>query len=303
MEPARAAGCEVSKTGFHKATIGDLIELQYAYPAAPTAAPGAVDIKQTPNGAIAASPLGTRTVDTAPAGRRVIVFYFEAKTPGNDTVTLVIDGSPYTYHFQVDQPQPAAGQAPAIHVYPDELKQGDKLSDGSGRSFEIAEATRLVWVDLQPGQPFPHNTRYVLVTASGMRTEQGQWWPVLNGKALWAPVGEAAERSPLPPTPAPPAWPGGRGPRVHAAGDGPCHRRRRRSEHHESARDQGCASSHGIAQGQGPQSPRAAAAESLGLLGGSFPDAADAVFQVEKHDKDPEARRAAHDALLILWGK
>ena len=48
---------------------------------------------------------------------------------------------------------------------------------------------------------------------------------------------------------------------------------------------------------------RAAAAESLGLLGGSFPDAADAVFQVEKHDKDPEARRAAHDALLILWGK
>ena len=226
MEPARAAGCEVSKTGFHKATIGDLIELQYAYPAAPTAAPGAVDIKQTPNGAIAASPLGTRTVDTAPAGRRVIVFYFEAKTPGNDTVTLVIDGSPYTYHFQVDQPQPAAGQAPAIHVYPDELKQGDKLSDGSGRSFEIAEATRLVWVDLQPGQPFPHNTRYVLVTASGMRTEQGQWWPVLNGKALW----RRSARLPSDPRYHRPLHPrrrtGGRGPRVHAAGDGPCHRTR-----------------------------------------------------------------------------
>ena len=69
MEPARAAGCQVSKTGAHTATVGDLIELQYAYPAAPAAAPGAVNIKQTPNGAVAASPLGTRTVEADPAGR------------------------------------------------------------------------------------------------------------------------------------------------------------------------------------------------------------------------------------------
>ena len=42
-EPARANGCEISKTGCHKATVGDLIELEYTYPAAPGAVPGAVE--------------------------------------------------------------------------------------------------------------------------------------------------------------------------------------------------------------------------------------------------------------------
>ena len=96
----------------------------------------------------------------------------------------MIDGTPYTYQFQVNEPMPLAPQTAGPHVYPDELHPGDRLSDGSGRSFAITEATRLVWVDLQPGRPFPHDTRYVLVTTSGMRSEQGQWWPVLNGKAL-----------------------------------------------------------------------------------------------------------------------
>ena len=204
-QPARASFCEVSQTGFHKATVGDLIELEYTYslpppvaglsrlyqhPFLPGTVPQAVEVKQTPNGAVVASPLGTRIVDEGRPGRGTITFYFEAKKPGNDTVTLVIDGSQYTYHFQVDPPPPAAGQTPEIHVYPDELKQGDKLSDGPGRSFDISEPTRLIWVDLQPGRPFPHDTRYVLVTTSGMRSEQGQWWPVLNGKPLWAPAGQ-----------------------------------------------------------------------------------------------------------------
>ena len=66
-------------------------------------------------------------------------------------------------------------------------------------SFDISEPTRLVWVDLQPGRPFPHDTRYVLVTASGMRTEQGQWWPMVNGNAPWAPVGRGEAEAPLVP--------------------------------------------------------------------------------------------------------
>jgi hypothetical protein len=189
-EPARTAGCQISKAGPHKAALGELIELEYTYPAAPGAVPQTVEVKQTPNGAIAASPLGIRTIDAGSALPRTIVFYFEAKKPGSDTVTLVIDGTPYTYQFQVDQPQPAGETVPVMRVYPEELKKGDRLSDGPGRSFDISEPTRLIWVDLQPGRPFPHATRYNLVTATGMRTEQGQWWPVLNGRPLWVPAGQ-----------------------------------------------------------------------------------------------------------------
>ena len=194
-EPARAAGCEVSKPGPYKAAPGDLIELEYTYPAPPAAAPAAVEVKQTPNGAVAASPLGTRTVDAGPAGRRTVVFYFEAKKAGNDTVTLLIDGTPYTYHFQVSEPQPAATQAPAIRVYRDQLDIFDRLTDGSAKLIEISEPTRLVWVDLESGLPFPHNSRYVLATASGVRVEQAQWWPELNGRPIWFPswwLGNAA---------------------------------------------------------------------------------------------------------------
>ncbi len=160
-----------------------MIELEYTCPIVPGAVAEVVDVQQTSNGAIAASPLGIRTIDTGLAGSRTIAFYFEAKKAGSDTVTLVIDDRQYAYHFQVEEPE-AVEKTAALHSYPYELNKGDKLSDGPGKSFDINEPTLLIWVDLQPGRRFAHNTRYVLVTATGMRSEQGQWWPVLNSKPL-----------------------------------------------------------------------------------------------------------------------
>ena len=100
---------------------------------------------------------------------------------------------------------------------------------------------------------------------------------------------------------APPAWPGGRGPKcmppatARATAPAPAlsiTKARIKAVHH----------SYGIAQGQGPQS-RAAAAESLGVLGGNDPGVAEALEALEKNDKDLDVQRAASDALSIIWGK
>jgi hypothetical protein len=312
-ERARANFCEISKTGFHKATVGDLIELEYTYsvppampspsarpynrPFLPGTVPEAVDVKQTPNGAIVASPLGTRTVEDGRAGRRAIVFYFEAKRAGNDTVTLVVDGTPYAYHFQVDEPPPPAGQTPALRVYPDELKKGDKLSDGPGKPFDITETARLVWVDLQPDRPFPHDTRYVLVTAGGLRSEQGQWWPVVNGRPLWAPAGQDKVEA-APATPPPSSGPIYRGETVvRVAPD-------TRTNAPAPAESLKGRTVRGLIEALKDKDPRirAAAAAALGR-GESLPEVTQALWELKKREADPEVQRAIRDALDRLWGK
>jgi hypothetical protein len=71
------------------------------------------------------------------------------------------------------------------HIYPYQLDSGDKLSDGGKKKFEIKERTLLIWVDLLCGSKFPHSTEYVLISRSGTRVEQAEWWPVLNGSPLF----------------------------------------------------------------------------------------------------------------------
>jgi len=101
-DKAQLEGCHVSKPGDYEATIGDLIELEYSYPVVPTAIPKKVDYKVTLIGAVAPSPLGVRKMLTPQLiGAHTLVFFFEAKKTGEDTVTLEIDGKGYPYKFKV----------------------------------------------------------------------------------------------------------------------------------------------------------------------------------------------------------
>lgn len=72
-----------------------------------------------------------------------------------------------------------------VKVYGEKLTAADKLSDGdNGRPIRIPGEATLIWVDLQPGARFAHDTEYVLITPRGTSVSKGQWWPVLNGKAI-----------------------------------------------------------------------------------------------------------------------
>ncbi|MBL8794532.1 MAG: hypothetical protein JNM56_11555 [Planctomycetia bacterium] len=101
-DKAQVDGCHVSKPGDYQATVGDLIELEYSYPVVPTAMPKKVDFKVTLIGAVAPSPLGIRKVVTPQLiGAHTLVFFFEAKKAGEDTVTVEVDGKGYPYKFKV----------------------------------------------------------------------------------------------------------------------------------------------------------------------------------------------------------
>lgn len=71
------------------------------------------------------------------------------------------------------------------YFYPDELTPKDVLADGdNGNTIDIADTTRLVWVDLRPNMKFAHPTVYVFISASGVKMWKGEWWPVLNGNRI-----------------------------------------------------------------------------------------------------------------------
>ncbi len=77
------------------------------------------------------------------------------------------------------------GQNTAIYAFPYALTSEDKLTDGAeGQEISLYEETLLLWVDHYKQSNMPHDTRYVLVSRSGVRVEKGQWWPVLNGRAV-----------------------------------------------------------------------------------------------------------------------
>lgn len=87
-----------------------------------------------------------------------------------------------------------------VFLYPYELTPRDELKDGpiSDRvPFPIRSNTMLVWVDLLPDANFAHPTLYVLISAAGARVEEGQWWPVLNGRALFRGPNQAGVSSPM----------------------------------------------------------------------------------------------------------
>jgi hypothetical protein len=102
QEEAKSKGCKIAATGNYEITVGDLIELDYTYPVVPDAIPKKLEHKQTDTGAVAKSPLGFRTViSPKQLGGGTIAFYFEAKKAGEETVTLIIDGTEYKYNFKV----------------------------------------------------------------------------------------------------------------------------------------------------------------------------------------------------------
>lgn len=73
----------------------------------------------------------------------------------------------------------------AIHVYPHELTSRDRLIDGpQERMFKIYDNCLLIWVDFLPGAFFSHPTAYILVSRDDILVEQGNWWPILNGKKI-----------------------------------------------------------------------------------------------------------------------
>jgi hypothetical protein len=107
LDKAKVKGCEIAQPGDYRVEVGDVIELDYAFPVVPTAAPDKVGSRVTSNGVIEKSSLGIRSISEETArngpvvGESKLAFFFEAKKAGEETVTLTIDGSSYEYRFKV----------------------------------------------------------------------------------------------------------------------------------------------------------------------------------------------------------
>src|SRR5262245_36017969 len=85
-----------------------------------------------------------------------------------------------------------------VFVYPEKLTEKDKLTDGAGaKEIEIKSESTLIWIDLTPDARFAHPTQYVLISTEGARVVKGQWWPVLNGKALFRDAKEYQAEFPI----------------------------------------------------------------------------------------------------------
>ena len=104
QDAAMVRGCMIAKPGEYAVQVGDIIELDYTFPVIPEAIPKKVNHKQTLTGAVRKSPLGFREI-VIPlfAGTQTIAFYFDAKNKGEETVTLIIDGTEYKYSFKVEE--------------------------------------------------------------------------------------------------------------------------------------------------------------------------------------------------------
>ena len=72
-----------------------------------------------------------------------------------------------------------------IYFYPQTINPGDRLVDGpSGGEIRICDQSLLLWVDLEPGYRFEHETAYIIISSQGVQIIEGRWWPVLNGKTI-----------------------------------------------------------------------------------------------------------------------
>lgn len=81
-----------------------------------------------------------------------------------------------------EEPRPVA----RIFQYHATLKAADKLQDGdSGPAIALDGETMLIWIDRMPEARYSHPTEYVLVSGKGTRVVKGDWWPVLNGRAIF----------------------------------------------------------------------------------------------------------------------
>jgi hypothetical protein len=95
----------ISKTGTYEVDVGDLIELACHYK--PDKKPQKVDVKVSDSGVLSPSAGGVRRevlADTVIIGaQETISFLFSADKPGQDTVTILIDGKEHVYKFKVSQ--------------------------------------------------------------------------------------------------------------------------------------------------------------------------------------------------------
>jgi hypothetical protein len=94
------------------------------------------------------------------------------------------------------------------HIYPYELKLGDKLSDGGKKDYNIKEPTLLIWVtvfevDSEPRtrgeRPKEEAKRVecILISRPGTRVEEVKGQPILNGNTLFSTDGNMAVVSPV----------------------------------------------------------------------------------------------------------
>lgn len=82
----------------------------------------------------------------------------------------------------LEEPRPVA----RIFVHHATLKADDKLQDGDeGPIIALDGETTLIWVDRMPEARYAHPTEYVLISGKETRVVKGDWWPVLNGRALF----------------------------------------------------------------------------------------------------------------------
>ena len=100
---AKVMGCQVSGPDKYRATVGDLIELEYTFPVIPSALPKKVG-QEADKGALYPSTLGIRHLIVPNiVGTGTYLFYFEAKHEGTGTVLVVIDDVKYEYSFTVSE--------------------------------------------------------------------------------------------------------------------------------------------------------------------------------------------------------
>ena len=98
---ADVKGCLISEPGEYRASVGDLIEVEYSFPVAPQTVPKKVD-QETDKGAIYTSKLGIRNLIVPKIiGTGTYLFYFDAKHEGKGTAFVVIDGVKYAFGFEV----------------------------------------------------------------------------------------------------------------------------------------------------------------------------------------------------------
>ena len=75
-----------------------------------------------------------------------------------------------------------------VYVYPLKVTPKDKLSFGVPQMempVAIKRESTLVYVDLNPTAKFSHPTMCILISNEGAEMIKGDWWLVLNGKALF----------------------------------------------------------------------------------------------------------------------
>jgi len=99
---ARIVDARIGKPGRHTVMTGDLVEIEYTFPS--DLEPRDVSFRLSRGGSVRAATVPAWEVLPASARRGAMVFHFDAVRPGEETLTLVIDGIEYGYTIGVTDP-------------------------------------------------------------------------------------------------------------------------------------------------------------------------------------------------------